>query len=53
MTYLLIIFLHGGALKTIIKVPDGLSCLARSSFEMRFDPRIDVVYCVPSSGVTA
>ncbi len=47
MTWLLIIHLHGGI--SVTPLPDYVTCIRRSQFEIRFDAK-RVAQCVPWEG---
>lgn len=48
-TYILIIFLTGGGVRVTVQ-PNFWACVVQSQFELRFDPGISTISCVPHEG---
>jgi hypothetical protein len=46
-TWLLITYLASGGIGKVTNVPSPLACLLRSHFELRHDPRVVNVHCLP------
>ncbi len=42
----MIVYLSTGGIKAVVNVPDPVTCVARSRFEQRFDPRVSSTYCM-------
>ncbi len=46
MTWLLIVYLSTGGIKSVIEVQGPMACVYRATFEQRFDPDVSRTYCM-------